>query len=204
MGQDKRRMWLGMGVVLLWAVTGCRVESSKKENSEQFRLATPMGALQVKTDAAAAASGVGLPVYAGATLLPKGKEGDDGGSADIDLSLGNMRLRVKALRYRSGDTPDEVRAFYAKELGRFGVVIACHDERAVGEPARTPEGLMCGSDGQSGVHVESADTAVVLKAGSPQHQHLVEIKKAGAGTEFALVALDLPRRLVTGNGEDAK
>ena len=195
---------LAMVAVMASAVSGCRMESSKRQDSEQFRLATPVGALQVKTDAAAAQSGVGLPVYAGATLLPKGEDGKDGGSADIDLSLGSMRLRVKALRYRSGDAPEAVRAFYAKELGRFGVVIACHGEKAVGEPVRTPEGLTCSGDSRSPVQVDSgAGDGVTLKTGSPQHQHLVEIKEARGGTEFALVALDLPRHLAA-EGEDAK
>ena len=63
-----------MLAVAVLTVSGCHMESSKKEDSEQFRLATPMGALQVKTDAAAAQSGVGLPVYAGATLLPVDSE----------------------------------------------------------------------------------------------------------------------------------
>ena len=190
-----------VAVVALCGLAGCRVESSNKQDSEQFRLATPVGGLQVKTDAAAAASGVGLPVYAGATLLPKAQDGKDGGSADIDLSLGNIRLRVKALRYHSGDAPEAVRAFYAKELGRFGVVIACRNEHAVGDPARTPEGLTCGSDAHSGVQVDGDEAVVVLKAGSPQHQHLVDIERSGTGTQFALIALDLPRRLVTGDGK---
>ena len=191
-------------MVLLCATMGCRLESTNQQHSEQFRLATPVGGLQVKTDAAAAQTGVGLPVYVGATLLPRAQDGKDGGSADIDLSLGNLRLRVKALQYHSGDAPEAVRAFYAKELGRFGVVIACHNDKAVGEPARTPEGLTCGSDEHSGVHVDSTTATVTLKAGSPQHQHLVDIESSGTGTQFALVALDLPRRLVTGEDQDHK
>ena len=198
------RLWTMAGMMALWAVAGCRMESSKEQDSQQFRLATPVGALQVKTDAAAAQSGVGLPVYGGATLLPKAQDGKDGGSADIDLSLGSMRLRVKALRYHSGDAPEAVQAFYAKELGRFGVVIACHGDKAIGEPARTPEGLTCGSEEHTGVHVDSSDSSVTLKAGSPQHQHLVDIEASGTGTQFALVALDLPRRLVAGDATEAK
>ncbi len=194
---------IGALLGVLGLLLGCRVESSNKQDSEQLRLAMPMGGLQVKTDAAAAASGVGLPVYPGATLQPKGEGGKGNGSADINLSLGNLRLRVKALSYRSGDAPDAVRTFYAKELGRFGVVIACRNDVAVGEPSRTPEGLTCSSDGHHGVQVDDGSAgAITLKAGSPQHQHLVEIKGGSGGTEFALVALDLPRQLTDPSGSD--
>ena len=62
-------------------------------------------------------------------------------------------------------------------------------------------GWTCGSDEHSGVHVDSTTATVTLKAGSPQHQHLVDIESSGSGTQFALVALDLPRRLVTGEDE---
>ena len=55
------------------------------------------------------------------------------------------------------------------------------------------------------MNVESdGGDGVTLKAGSSQHQHLVEIKEAHGGTEFALVALDLPRHIAADSGDASK
>ena len=153
----------------------------------------------MKTDEAAVESSIGLPIYPGAMLVKKDK---DSGSADINLSLGNMRLRIKALSFRTGDSPDKVRAFYGKELQRFGPSITCSGHHPVGTPTRTPEGLTCADehDGKV-VKVANDDQDVELKTGSEQHQHLVSIEKDGDGTKFALVLLDLPLRLTLGGDQ---
>ena len=162
--------------------------------------------MKVKTNQNAAESGTGLPIYPGATLVPKGNGKDDNNeSADINLSFGSMRLRVEVLSYQTGDSTDKVRGFYQKELGRFGAVIACVDEHAVGVPTRTPEGLTCDKDSNDKIKVSASGTdasSVELKAGSPQHQHAVSIEKDGNGTKFALIRIDLPKRFVIGDDHE--
>lgn len=198
-----------MATIATGAVAGCRTESSTNGTGDHVKVSTPFGGLQVrvKTDEGAAETGTGVPVYPGASLVKKGAGKDkDNGTADINLSFGSMRLRVEVLSYETPDSPAVVRAFYAKELGRFGTVIACVDEHAVGSPTRTPEGLTCDKDGDEksdGGKSAANSGSVELKAGSPQHQHAVSIEKDGSATKFALIRIDLPKRFTIGDDHSA-
>ena len=199
--------WMMATMVVAGILNGCRAESTKGAGSDQVKVSTPFGGLQMKvrTDKDAAGSGTGVPIYPGATLVEKGSGKDDNGNADINLSFGSMRLRVEVLSYQTRDSSDQVRAFYHKELGRFGAVIACVDEHAVGSPVRTPEGLTCDKDSNEKVKGTIGTTdpsSVELKAGSPQHQHAVSIEKNGDGTKFSLIRIDLPKRFVIGDDHE--
>ncbi len=181
--------------------SGCRVDSHKQGDSDNVKIATPFGGMQVKTNDAAVREGTGLPDYPGATLVKRDK---DNGAADIDMSFGSFKLRVKALSYQTGDSPEKVQAFYKGALGRFGDVIQCTDERPVGTPKQTAEGLTCEKSGGKHIQVnDDVSTKLQLKAGSPQHQHIVAIEQEGGGTKFALIALDLPGHLSTGDTEES-
>jgi hypothetical protein len=139
---------------------------------------------------------MGLPAYPGATRVKKDK---DNGAADVNMNFGNFHLRVKAASYRTTDSPDKVEAFYRKALGRYGDVIQCSNDKPVGEPTRTAEGLTCDNDKK---HVEIDDDVsrkMELKAGSKQHQHIVAIDPEGSGTKMGLVALDLPGHFTGGS-----
>jgi hypothetical protein len=151
--------------------------------------------------------GMGLPPYPGAETL---KKDSNSGSADVDMSFGSFQLRVKALGFRTSDEPDKVEAFYRNGLKRYGDVIKCVDSKPVGTPVKTAEGLTCEDDkhgrvtipeGNGKVAVKAAKDAVELKAGSKVHQHVVEIETDATGTKFGLVALDLPEKLVSGDGD---
>jgi len=188
----------GLAVALL---AGCRVESDKHGDSDDVKIATPFGGMQVKTNDAVVVEGIGLPTYPGAQLVKKDK---DDASADVNMSFGSFQLRVKAVSYRTGDSPEKVESFYRAGLKRFGDVIACRDNRVVGTPARTQEGLTC--DNNSGNHYSVDDKpekgALELKAGSQQHQHIVEIDAEGGGTKIGLVALDLPGNATSQSGHE--
>ena len=201
----RRLAWLGVAAVCAGVLIGCRAETSQDGTGEKVKVATPFGGLQIRTNESAAENGIGVPVYPGATLVTKREEKDNNGAADINLSFGSMRLRVKVLSYRSTDPPDAVRSFYRKELGRFGTVIACVNDRPVGQPIRTPEGLTCdkGKDDHGTGNVQGYGS-YELKAGSEQHQHTVAIESDGAGTKFALVMVDLPKRFTLGDDEGDK
>jgi hypothetical protein len=183
------------GTVLM---SGCRVESNKQGGNENVKIATPFGGMQVKTNDATVLEGMGLPAYPGAVVVKNDK---DHGAADVNMSFGSFHLRVKAASYRTPDSPEKVEAFYRKALGRYGSVIECSNDRPVGEPTRTEEGLTCDNDKK---HVEISDDMsrkMELKAGSKQHQHIVAINPEGSGTKLGLVALDLPGHF-TGDNEN--
>ncbi len=188
----------GLGAV---AATGCRVDTNQHGDGDNVKIATPFGGMQVKTNDSAVLSGIGLPDYPGATIVKKDK---DNGAADINMSFGSFQLRVKAVSYRTADAPDKVQAFYKNALGRFGDVIQCSDDRPVGQPTRTAEGLTCDSDNGKRIKVtEDFSKKRELKAGSAQHQHIVAIEQEGGGTKFGLVALDLPAHLSVGDKEES-
>ena len=187
----------GLAALLL---AGCRVESDKHGDSDNVKISTPFGGMQVKTNDAVTTEGLGLPAYPGAQLL---KQDKDDGAADVNMSFGGFQLRVKAVSYQTGDSPAKVEAFYRAGLKRFGDVIACRDNRAVGSPVRTLEGLTCDNKGNHySVDDKPEKGALELKAGSQKHQHIVEIDAEGGGTKIGLVALDLPGDASSDDGDE--
>jgi hypothetical protein len=186
-------VWVAMGMTTA-LVAGCNVETDKHGDSDNVKISTPFGGMQVKTNDAAVLQGTGLPAYPGAQLVKKDK---DNGAADVNMSFGSFQLRVKAVSYRTDDSPDKVEAFYRSGMKRLGDVIACRDNRVEGTPARTSEGLTCDNDGNHHVSVDNhpGKGNLELKAGSKLHQHIVEIEPDGGGTKIGLVALDLPGKM---------
>jgi hypothetical protein len=181
-------------------MSGCRIESDKRNGNDNVKIATPFGGMTVKTNDAAVVDGLGLPVYPGAELVKKDK---NNGAADVNMSFGSFQLRVKAASYRTTDSPDQVKAFYRKALGRYGDVIQCQNDKPVGTPTRTAEGLTCDNEKQNHVYVNDDESGKMeLKAGSKQHQHIAAIDPEGNGTKFGLVALDLPGHLSFGDKDD--
>ncbi len=192
---------LGFTLLASTLLTGCRFESKKADGNDHVKFATPFGGMEVKTNDAVTIASVGLPAYPGAT--PVKKENKDSGAADVNLSFGNFQLRVKAASFETPDKPDQVKAFYSKALSRYGDVIECVNDRPVGSPARTSEGLTCDKDQQTRFSAsDNKSSALELRAGSQKHQHIVSIEHEGAGTKFGLVALDLPGKLSWGKGDD--
>jgi hypothetical protein len=190
-------MVMVLGTMML---TGCRIDSHKDGDNDNVKIATPFGGMQVKTNDAAVQSGLGLPIYPGAEIVKK--KDKDSGSADVNLSFGSFQLRVKAASYRSADSPDKLTAFYRQALGRYGDVIQCSHDKAVGEPTHTSEGLTCDNNKDKHVNVnDDLSGKMELKAGSKQHQHIVSIDPEGSGTKFGLVALDLPGHLSADGGD---
>jgi hypothetical protein len=181
-------------------MSGCRIESDKRNGNDNVKIATPFGGMTVKTNDAVVTEGLGLPVYPGAELVKKDK---NNGAADVNMSFGSFQLRVKAASYRTEDSPDKVSAFYRKALGRYGDVIECQNDKPVGTPTRTGEGLTCDNDKENHITVnEDMSGKRELKAGSKQHQHIVAIDPDGNGTKMGLVALDLPGHMSFGDKDD--
>lgn len=192
---------LGSVLMSMLLVSGCRIDSRKEGDHENVKIATPFGGVQVKTNDASVEQGLGLPVYPGAELVKK--KDKDSGAADVNLSFGKFQLRVKAVSYRTPDSPEKVQAFYMNALKRYGTVIQCSHDKPIGTPTSTEEGLTCDEHGKAKVSAD-ADTSgkVQLKTGSKQHQHIVAIDPEGSGTKFGVIALDLPGNITVTNDDN--
>jgi hypothetical protein len=190
---------------LLAGAAGCSVRVDKGANGEDknVQVDTPFGGVHVNTNQTTAAD-LGLPVYPGAQMV---EDKDHDKSADVHLGFGQWELRVKAVNYGTTDKQDQVIAFYKKALGRYGDVLTCQGNTAVGKPTVTSEGLTCEEDKSPKVQIDSGDFAtgkgnLELKAGSRNHQHIVGFESPKGGqTRFALVALDLPAGIASGSAK---
>jgi hypothetical protein len=189
-----RRFGLGCAMVALLCTVACRIQVDKSDDGrdKNVKIDTPLGGIHVNQDGTAAAD-IGLPVYPGSQPASDG-HGDK--SADVHMGFGDWQLRVKVVKYRTSDSEDKVVSFYRKALGRYGDVIECRGNEAVGSPTVTREGLNCTDDGRHGkIHVDDGDqgNGHTLKAGSRRHQHILGIERGGdSNTKFALIELDLP------------
>lgn len=192
-----RVLWPAMVVGTLLSAVGCHVQVNKGKNGEDktVRIDTPLGGLHVRSDQTAAGD-LGLPVYPGANVTPD-HEGDK--SADVHLGFGQWQLRVQVVSYTTPDDKDKVVAFYKSAMGRFGDVIECQGNRAVGKVSMTGEGLSCNEESRGQVHVNGMgedDNGFTLRAGSRRHQHIFALKdNSDSGTRFALIELQLPTGL---------
>lgn len=196
--------FLAAGLALAVGVAGCRIHTEKGANGEDknVQIDTPFGGVHVDTNQLSA-SDLGLPVYPGATQV---KNDENHKSADIHMGFGEWQMRIRAVSYSTTDDQDKVAAFYKKALGRYGDVITCKDNVAIGTPAATAEGLTCADDGHHGhVQINNHDYAgkdsLQLKAGSKRHQHIVAFDSGNNGgkTVFGMVALDLPANFEGGS-----
>ena len=176
------------GTLLL---TGCHVSHRDRNGNENVDIGTPFGSMHVKTNDNANLAGLGITPYPGAT--PWKEHDHDKDAADVNLSFGGFHLGVRAATYRTTDNQDAVIAFYKKDLKRYGDVIQCHHDEPVGEPAHTSQGLGCSENNKGYHHSTMHDGSdVELRAGSPQHQHIVAVENKDGGVKIGLVALDLP------------
>ncbi len=194
-----------LAVLAALALTGCRVESNKKGNGDNVKVDTPFGGLQVKTDDAASAEGIGLPVYPGATPIKKQQGEKDSGSADVNMSFGAFKMRINAASFHSDDAPEKIAAFYRTALAKYGDIIQCNHGTPIGTPTQTSQGLTC--DNKKSNHMTVAGSGsgdIEFKSGSQQHQHIVALDRDGAGTRIGLVALDLPGHMSFGDNDDDK
>ncbi len=184
-------------------LTGCHVTENDHGDTKNVDIGTPFGSMKVDTSNSADTSNIGITAYPGA--VPIDDKGDDGNKANINMSFGGFHLGVKAADFQTPDSQDKVLAFYQKDLAsRYGTPIECRGHKAVGSLRQTPKGLTCSdnegthiktSDGNSkGMSIVSGDSSadIELRAGSPQHLHIVGVESRDGGTKIGLVSLDLP------------
>jgi hypothetical protein len=185
------------GVVACLLLNGCHVSHTERGKTEDVDIGTPFGSMHVNSNDASNLAAIGLPAYPGSVPVRE-HDGKDQDAADIDMSFGNFHLGVKAASFQTQDPQDKVLAFYRSYMGRYGDVIECRGNTAVGSPARTSQGLTCDQKHHTRVRV-SGGNELELRAGSEQHQHIVDLKTKNGGVNIGLVALDLPSHL-SGHG----
>lgn len=176
-------------LALSLGVTACSVQQHGSNDNKDVKIETPFGDLKVKTNDAVAISGIGLPVYPGSTLVKHDKDND---AVDLDLSFRDFHVRAKGAGYHTPDPPEKVEAYYRKQLAQYGDVIECRGKLAVGAPSKTSEGLSCDDNGKYSVSNTTSHPDIELKTGSKTHQHIVAMEKNSEGTNFGIVAVDLP------------
>jgi hypothetical protein len=174
-------------------LAGCNITSHKHGEGDNVQMTTPFGSMHIKTDKDANLAGIGLTTYPGAVPV-KEHDGKKNDAADINLNFGDFHLGVKAATFQTADSPDKVEAFYRKDLTRYGQILKCEDKHPVGQPTRTPDGLTCDENRKREIHISDDNdrNEIELRAGSPDHMHIVGIQPKDGGTKIGLVALDLP------------
>jgi hypothetical protein len=184
--------------------TGCHVTTHKDGKNDNVDIGTPFGSMHVNTNRDHDTSAIGLTQYPGS--VPVQDEGDhNANSANVDMSFGSFHLGVKAATFQTSDPADKLIAFYRNDLSRYGDVIECRGKNPIGTPTHTSQGLSCNDNGTTvntsddhhkGISINSdSDGNVELRAGSPQHQHIVGLDPKDGGFKIGLVALDLPSHM---------
>lgn len=196
-----RPIALALAATSTLLLAGCEVSHDKNGKKDNVSIGTPFGSMSVKTHTGTDGSNIGLAIYPGSTPV---KEKGDNDSADVNLNFGNFHLGVKAASYKTSDSEEQVISFYRKDLSRYGDVIACRGKQTVGKPERTKEGLSCDENDHNHVSNSDHNDDLELRAGSPQHQHIVGIETKDGATHIGLVALTLPVGLKTHNESESE
>jgi hypothetical protein len=167
--------------VLALAACSINVRKDNEGRDKNVDINTPFGGIHVNENADA--RDTGLPVYPGARVKEKSREGDQK-SANVDISTSAFGLKVVAVEYQSNDAPDKIIAYYQGQLKKYGNVLQCHTSHSAtytthGHHNEDSEELKCEGD-NSGKTIE-------LKAGTKSNQHIVSIEPKDKGSDFALV-----------------
>jgi hypothetical protein len=150
---------------------GCSVDvNDKGPDKAAVDIHSPVGDVSVRTDVNAPETG--LPVYPGATLL---RDGDESGSANVDIGAFGFGLKVAAAKYESGDGQQEILDFYRNAMTRYGAVTECRGD--VDFPSRAGA-VVC--------RAEPASRDVQLVVGTRDNQHVVAVKPRGSGSEIGV------------------
>jgi hypothetical protein len=140
------------------------------------------------------AKDVGLPAYPGAHLY---KRSNNDGAFDLGFTFGNTTFRMMGASYISADSPTDVLAFYRKALGRYGDVLECIDDNAVGALTTTESGLTCSKTSDGHFHIDSHPDFSgnhELRAGTPHRFRIVAFDDAKSGpTRFVLFYVEVPK-----------
>jgi hypothetical protein len=171
----------GFFLVLMIAVSGCRISSSKDSSGhdkDQVDIRTPLGSISVHTGESDPKA-TGLALYPGAQIK-KDSDGDSGANVNVSSSL--FGVKVVALKYRSDDAPDKVLGFYKKDMAKYGKVLDCTGSITFSYHRHDQDSeVTCDNHGSGHEYNEE------LKVGTDNNQRVVAIRPYGSGSEFALI-----------------
>jgi hypothetical protein len=196
-------------------LTGCHVTENDHGNTKNVDIGTPFGSMKVNTDHSTDTAAIGIAAYPGATPIDD-KNSDNSNNANISMNFGPFHLGVKAADFQTPDAQDKVLAFYRKDLNsRYGGSLECRGHNPVGSTDHLANGLNCNDNGNhiktsdehtKGINITTGDssTDIELRAGTPQHLHIVGVEEHDGGTKISLVALDLPSHLSDHNHKDSE
>ena len=121
---------------------------------------------------------VGLPIYPGST--PHRDTAENSNAARLGVWGGGAGFKLAVLKMESKDAPTKVANFYEKALAKYGKVLNCTSGGANPDEFSDTRVLTCGDD-------KPDQGGTLLKSGTKEKQHIVDIEPYGTGTTFALV-----------------
>lgn len=171
--------WTFALLVVSLSLSACNVDVQGEGQNKNVDVHTFFGDISVRTSDKGVETG--LPVYPGATLLQGDR--DESASADVNVGTSFVGVHVKAAKYESKDAPQAVADFYKNELGKFGGVVACNGDINFEGEAKQP---VCKEN--------SGSAEIQLVTGTEDNHRMVAVKPRGAGSEFAVVAIQIDER----------
>jgi len=158
-----------------------------KAKDEKVVISTPWGGLSAGEKASLLE--VGLPAYPGAR--PHKESPSDDSEAKLSFWTRSLGMKLVVLKFESEDAGEKVSTYYQKALAKYGKVLTCTGtEKKTASKDEDSDELTCDDS-------EPPAGGVELRAGNKEKRHIVGIspKKAGKGSEFALVYLEVRKTL---------
>lgn len=181
-------------IALLFSVSSFAQDSGNQDKN--FDVRSTVGDLHIGADADARKAG--LPLYPGARLSVKDKDGKDKDADSDRVNLGVLTeafgIKLIVAKYDSDDAPGKVIDFYRDKLKKYGKVLECHSQKhgvdvtndddskdSKDSDSKTSKELKCDGDNTGPV--------TELKVGTEDDQHDVGVEPhdSGKGTTFSLV-----------------
>jgi hypothetical protein len=171
--RDPSRWLICFAAVLTLAACGIDVREQEARGAKAVDIRTPVGELSVRTDVDVPATG--LPLYPGARPL---REAHDTSSANVDIGLPFVNLKVVAAKFEHTDAPEAILAFYRDAMRTHGEVVECKGE--IDFKSRSGRSRPVCDERRSSREIQ-------LAAGTEERHRLVVVKPRGEGSEFAVV-----------------
>lgn len=174
------RFCLLAAALLLLALGACDVDVRGQGREKEVDVRTALGDISVRTTEGV--PGAGLPVYPGAR--PLRDEDEEPANVDVAIATSYFGMHLAAAKFESEATPRAIVDFYKDKMRPFGAVVECGGEIDFeGEPGKP----VC-REGRASSEIQ------LVAAESEKNHRMVAVKPRGAGSEFALVHVQIDER----------